>query len=181
MVPRGCSKITVALLRLLAVPIVLSASARLATQILQQPLNNRFAPAVVITLLLMMSSAGATEPVRADYMLACQGCHLDDGRGFPARGVPKLTGYLGNFLKVPGGREFLVQVPGSAQSDLPDARLAALLNWMLRTFSPQQLPADFVDYSAAEIGRLRTHPLVKVAATRAELVRRIDKIVAKRD
>jgi hypothetical protein len=135
--------------------------------------------------LALLSSAPAfglaapVEQVRADYMLACQGCHLDDGRGFPARGVPKLSGYLGNFLKVPGGRAFLVQVPGSAQSDLSDARLAALLNWMVRSFSPQQVPADFVEYEAAEVGRLRTHPLAAVAATRAELVRRIEQLPAK--
>jgi cytochrome c553 len=128
-----------------------------------------------------LGHAAPVEQVRADYMLACQGCHLDDGRGFPARGVPKLTGYLGNFLKVPGGREFLVQVPGAAQSDLSDARLAALLNWMVRNFSPQQVPDDFVAYGAAEVGRLRAHPLVAVAATRADLVRRIEQLQIKPD
>ncbi len=146
----------------------------------------RLRPVAAIAALALCGIAGpgyaeVVEPVRADYMLACQGCHLDDGRGFPARGVPKLTAYFGNFLKVPGGREFLVQVPGSAQSDLSNERLAALLNWMLRTFSPNQLPANFVDYGAAEVGRLRTHPLVTVAATRVELVRRIDKIGAGQD
>jgi hypothetical protein len=130
----------------------------------------------LLTGLSTASHADTVEPVRADYMLACQGCHLDDGRGFPARGVPKLSGYVGNFLKVPGGREFLVQVPGSAQSDLSDARLAALLNWILRSFSAKQLPSDFVEYSAAEVGRLRSRPLVAVSSTRAGLVRQIDRL-----
>lgn len=118
---------------------------------------------------------GATEPVVSDYMLACQGCHLADGSGHPDRGVPRMTGYVAKFLAVPGGREFLVQVPGSAQSSLSDARLATLLNWMLKTFSPGQIPASFVPYSADEVGRLRRHPLAQVADARAELVRRIDK------
>jgi len=138
---------------------------------------------VVMSLLIGALSAapiaGATDKVVADYMLNCQGCHLDDGRGFPLRGVPKLTNYVGNFLKVPGGREYLVQVPGSAQSDLNNEQLAALLNWMLTTFSPDQLPSDFVRYNADEVAQLRPHPLVDVASRRAELVRQIDQIQSK--
>lgn len=120
------------------------------------------------------NSVNATEPEKVDYMLGCQGCHLDNGQGFPEHGVPSLAGYVGNFLRVPGGREFLVQVPGTAQSGLSDARLAAMLNWMLLAFSPNETPADFAPYSAAEVGRLRAHPLVTVKATRTELVQRID-------
>ena len=130
---------------------------------------------LVLALLLCACAASpATEKVVTDYMLNCMGCHLDDGRGYTLRGVPVLTGYMGNFLTVPGGRAFLVQVPGSAQSDLSDAELATLLNWMLHAFSPGQLPADFVAYSASEVGQLRHHPLVDVAGTRAALVRLIE-------
>ncbi len=132
--------------------------------------------ALVFILGVYCQPAKATEKVVADYMLNCQGCHLDDGRGYPQRGVPKLNGYLGNFLKVPGGREFLVQVPGSAQSELSDQRLATLLNWMLQQFSRAQLPADFKPYSTTEVARLRLHPLVNVAGLRADLVRKIEKI-----
>jgi len=135
---------------------------------------------VLLALLCLATTCGATEKVVTDYMLNCMGCHLDDGRGYALRGVPALSGYMGNFLKVPGGREFLVQVPGSAQSDLSDAELATLLNWMLHSFSPQQLPADFVAYSAAEVARLRHRPLVDVAGTRASLVRQIEQPDAKR-
>jgi cytochrome c553 len=134
--------------------------------------------ALLLGCLVVARSGNATEATQADYMLGCQGCHLADGRGFPAHGVPKLTGYMGNFLKVYGGREFLVQVPGSAQSNLSDARLAALLNWMLLTFSPNELPADFAPYSAAEVARLRTRPLVSVTDTRAGLVRQIGAVAA---
>jgi cytochrome c553 len=132
--------------------------------------------AAVAATLLATGSARATESVRADYMLSCQGCHLANGRGYAEHGVPPLTDYVGNFLKVPGGREFLVQVPGSAQSNLSDERLANLLNWMLSSFSPNQLPARFVPYSAAEVGLLRRNPLVLVGATRADLVHKIEKL-----
>jgi cytochrome c553 len=134
------------------------------------------ANAAQVAALLLAGSAGATESVRVDYMLSCQGCHLANGRGYAEHGVPPLTDYVGNFLKVPGGREFLVQVPGSAQSNLSDEQLANLLNWMLSSFSPNQLPATFVPYNAAEVGLLRRRPLVLVGATRAELVRKIEKI-----
>jgi len=120
----------------------------------------------------------ATSSVQAAYMLGCQGCHLEDGRGFPQRGVPGLNGFVGNFLKVPGGREYLVQVPGAAQSELSNERLAAVLNWMLRTFSPAELPPDFTPYTAPEVGRLRRSPLVEVAAVRGELLSRLEAVAS---
>ena len=39
---------------------------------------------------------------------------------------------------VPGGREYLMRVPGTSQSELDDAQTAALLNWMVREFSPAE-------------------------------------------
>lgn len=130
-------------------------------------------PAVLLLLLLAASSGWATEPAEADYMLNCQGCHLPDGSGFPARQVPDLRNQMGRFLSVPGGREFLVQVPGSAQTALNDADLARLLNWMLLRFSAAQLPANFQPYTAAEVGALRKQPLARVSEVRSELLERI--------
>ena len=130
-------------------------------------------PAVLLLLLLAASSGWATEPAEADYMLNCQGCHLPNGSGFPARQVPDLRNQMGRFLSVPGGREFLVQVPGSAQTALNDADLARLLNWMLLRFSAAQLPANFQPYTAAEIGALRKQPLAQVSEVRSELLERI--------
>jgi hypothetical protein len=138
----------------------------------------RFIGLVALPCGVFMPGAAFAAPAsaQAGYMLACQGCHLEDGRGFPQRGVPSLNGFVGNFLKVPGGREFLVQVPGAAQSELSDERLAEVLNWMLRKFSPAQLPAEFVPYTAAEVGRLRTAPLAEVAPVRARLLQRLDSV-----
>lgn len=121
-------------------------------------------------MLLASLPAAATDPVQFDYMMNCQGCHLPDGSGFPARDVPAVAGNLGNFLHVEGGREFLVQVPGSAHSDLDDARLAAVLNWMLTTFSAAQLPSDWQPYGAAEVHQLRQSPLMEVAPVRSRLM-----------
>jgi hypothetical protein len=121
------------------------------------------------------SSAVATEQVVSDYMLSCQGCHLPDGSGFPQRGVPAFPGVLGRFLHVEGGREFLIRVPGVAQSGLSDERLATLMNWLLTTFSPNELPKDFRAFSVDEISRWRHQPLVNVTATRSDLVERMSR------
>ena len=112
-----------------------------------------------------------TERARVDYMLNCQGCHLP--KGDAAGDVPRMRGFVGNFLKVPGGREFLVQVPGSANAALSDARLAELLNWMLLEISRDELPADFRPYTATEVGAYRSTPLADVLATRVELIQKI--------
>ena len=80
---------------------------------------------------------------KIDYMLECQGCHLPDGSGSSQGSVPSLLDSVGRFVTVPAGRSFLVRVPGSAQSPLDDARLAAVLNWMIRNFGPAQVAAKF--------------------------------------
>lgn len=123
--------------------------------------------------LMLGATASASEPAQVDYMLNCQGCHLPDGRGFPSRNVPALNDHMAKFLLVDGGREFLVQVPGSAQSDLSDERLTAVLNWMLVTFSPNQVPATFRPYQIDEVHRLRQSPLVEVKQVRQNLLDQI--------
>ena len=108
-----------------------------------------------------------------DYILNCRGCHGPGGGGAPGA-VPAFPGQLGKFLQVPGGREFLVRVPGASQSELDDAHLAALLNWALLTFSPAEVPAHFVPYSAAEVAATRRPPLIDVSGTRRRLMQQIE-------
>jgi hypothetical protein len=118
---------------------------------------------------------GVAHPARArvDYMLKCQGCHHPDGSGNIAN-TPPLTGEVGKFLAVPGGREFLGRVPGVASTDLDDARLAELLNWTLYTFDRGHMPANFSPYSAEELGALRKQPLrLERAEMRESLIRAI--------
>ena len=70
------------------------------------------------------------EGARADFTFRCRGCHGFAGEGTPGH-VPRLDGFVGLFTQVPGGRDYLMRVPGVASSVLDDARLAAVLNWML--------------------------------------------------
>ena len=70
------------------------------------------------------------------------------------------------------GREFVIRVPGVAQSPLSNDETAALLNWLAHNLSDLPLPRTFLDYSAAEVARLRSHPLSQVGATRARLLKK---------
>lgn len=89
-------------------------------------------------------------------------------------GVPVLKNQLGAFLQVPGGRAYLVQVPGAATSALDDARLADVLNWMLLRFAGISLPVPFNPYKAEEVARLRREPLNEVAPVREQLLARLN-------
>ncbi len=102
------------------------------------------------------------------YALNCMGCHQQHGEGHGT--IPQLQGFVGNFLQVPGGREFLVQVPGVAQAPLSDAELAAVLNWMLIEFSRDELPDGFQPYSADEVADYRKGRLIDVTPVRAQLI-----------
>lgn len=105
---------------------------------------------------------------RVNYMVNCQGCHLPDGRGQPGK-VPSLKGELARFLDVPGGRDFIVQVPGTANSKLSDADTAALLNWLVVEMGPPR-NSVFVPFSTREVARLRSQRIRDASATRAALI-----------
>ena len=125
--------------------------------------------------LAMLAVLGLADTARADpydawtlYALHCMGCHQQHGEGHGT--VPQLQGFVGHFLKVPGGREFLVQVPGVAQSALTDDELAAVLNWTLLEFSRNELPEDFRPYDGQEVAGYRGGRLIDVIPVRARLL-----------
>jgi mono/diheme cytochrome c family protein len=120
------------------------------------------------------SPAAATGGPALDYALNCQGCHRADGAGTPGS-VPALAGSVGRFLRVPGGREFLVQVPGVATSALDDAALAAVLDWVLGRFGADGVPPGTSPYTADEVGRLRRSPLTDVQRARQALIEAIER------
>jgi len=125
--------------------------------------------------------AGVTNPQRAwqNWTLNCQGCHRPDGSG-SAGTAPSLAGTVSKFLTVPGGREYLGRVPGVATSALPSAELAELMNWMFWRFDREHLPADFVPFTAPEIGRLRTRPLrLEASQMREDLLKKADESAAR--
>ncbi|MGZ6184880.1 MAG: c-type cytochrome [Candidatus Binataceae bacterium] len=106
------------------------------------------------------------------YTLNCWGCHKPRAEGIPGT-VPRLADSMADFLRVPGGREYLVEVPGVAASALSDAEVAQVLNWLLFTFNKAELPADFKPYTADEIARDRPHQLIRITETRDALVKQL--------
>ena len=103
-------------------------------------------------------------------MLHCQGCHLRRRLGLAGR-VPALARLARPLPRVPGGREYLVRVPGVGAVAALDARLAALLDWMLRRFGPAEVPADFVPYTRRRSAGRGAEPLIDVAPARRRLAR----------
>ena len=101
------------------------------------------------------------------YAENCQGCHGELGSS--AAEMPTLAGRVGFFTRIPEGRRYLVQVPNVALNANSDVDIAAVLNWLLATYSRAQLPPDFKPYTASEVGELR-QARIDVAATRRRVV-----------
>jgi hypothetical protein len=124
-----------------------------------------------------MPGVGRCYEPKVNYQLQCQGCHLADGSGQSGR-VPSFRGTLVLLSGTSKGRDFVLRVPGVAQSPLSDADTAALLNWMARNLCDEALPTGFRDYTAEEVRALRSHPLAQVAAARRELLDRLTRRAA---
>lgn len=105
---------------------------------------------------------------REDFARHCQGCHGHEGVSVAE--VPRLRDRVGWFAHTREGRAYVVQVPNVLQAHLPDDRLAAMLNWVMTSFSAAQLPADFQPFDADEVRGLRTQRLDSVVRRRAEVV-----------
>jgi hypothetical protein len=125
------------------------------------------APTLFGVAFLLAAAARADEAL--DYVMHCRGCHGPEGQGAPG-GAPDLRRSVGRFLLVPGGREYLIRVPGTAQSELDDGRTAALLNWMVRRFGPAAVTAGVAPFTAAEVAAHRGRPLLAVRAARTALL-----------
>jgi mono/diheme cytochrome c family protein len=131
------------------------------------------AAAVIALAMSLAPLVARAEPPAQLYMLNCWGCHRPQGEGIPGT-APPLRG-AADFLKVPGGRAYLLEVPGVSQSALSDADVAEVMNWILRSFSKDRLPIDFRPYTAAEVKDHRGVRLPSIIAARKKL---IDEMVA---
>lgn len=116
--------------------------------------------------------ARAAYPTTVNYQLQCAGCHQDRGQGSAQNDTPRLEGFVGNFLKVEGGREFLVRVPGISQSALNDQQIADLLNWLLDRdgMAGSSTPEHWQRYTAEEVGRLRSQSMLDLPKVRRGLI-----------
>jgi hypothetical protein len=121
-----------------------------------------------LTSTAITNAAWGYQPI-VNFQLHCMGCHLADGSGQSGR-VPSIRRSLVLFSSSLQGREYVIRVPGVAQSPLSNEEIAALLNWMARNLSDLKLPPDFTDYSPAEVQRSRIRPFAKLKAVRARLM-----------
>jgi cytochrome c553 len=112
-----------------------------------------------------LSVAAADDAVRANYLLACRGCHLADGAGVPPE-VPSLRNTLGPLAASAEGRRYLVRVPGVLQSRLSDEKLTEVLNWVLTEFNAATLPRDFEPLTTDEVAAARQEILADPNAYR---------------
>ncbi len=114
-------------------------------------------PILMMLVFCQQALAENAQPVRSAetmWMLNCQGCHRPDASGTGSE-VPPMPGIVARFLSVPGGREYLIRVPGVATAPLSDESIAVLVNWMLEKFDPENIPDDFIPYTGEEVSSLR--------------------------
>jgi mono/diheme cytochrome c family protein len=116
----------------------------------------------------LLAGAAAANPAQ-DYMLYCMGCHGPQAEGVPGK-VPPLAHALGLYMKTPAGRNYVLRVPGAANSALSDSELAAVLNWLAVSYSAGELPSDTPMFTPAEVAKLRHVPLESVLAARREVI-----------
>ncbi|WP_227992575.1 cytochrome c, class I [Shewanella sp. YLB-07] len=104
------------------------------------------------------------ERAKYNYQLLCQGCHTPDGSG--SKSIPQIKNHIGRFLATSSGREYLIRVPGAANSTLDDSQLAEVLNWMILEFGGLSTPANMELYTADEVKVLRQSALFEVTEYR---------------
>ena len=114
-------------------------------------------------------AAAAHASPAQDYTLYCMGCHGPQARGVPGK-IPPLAGSVSLFMRTPEGRDYVLRVPGAANSALPDAQLAAVLNWLAETYGAPGAPQP-APFTVDEVTRVRRTPLADVQARRREVIR----------
>jgi len=126
--------------------------------------------ALIAFIVFTVTTSTVAAPQRDDpeflYELHCSGCHKRDGSGQGVF-VPRLQGQIAQFLHKPGGREFLIQVPGVSQSMLSDKQVAQVTNWALVRFDSENMPANFKPITEKEVASLRQKPLSDASRVRA--------------
>jgi mono/diheme cytochrome c family protein len=117
-------------------------------------------------------AATVTASPAQDYMLYCMGCHGAQAQGVPGR-IPPLAGSVSLYMRIPEGRDYLLRVPGAANSALPDVQLAAVLNWLAERYGEPGAPRP-APFTVEEVTRVRRNPLADVQIRRREVIRTLE-------
>ena len=124
---------------------------------------------LAVALAAGVSAARVAASPAQDYTLYCSGCHGAQAQGVPGR-IPPLAGSVSLFMRSPEGRDYMLRVPGAANSALPDAQLAAVLNWLAESYGTPGAPPP-KPFTVEEVTRVRRTPLAAVQARRREVIR----------
>ena len=124
----------------------------------QRPLN-RLLPGLGAVIAAIAIAGPAIASPGQDYMLYCMGCHGAQAQGVPGK-IPPLAHALGRYMRSPLGRDYVLRVPGAANSVLSDAQ-----------FDASDLSGDVPWFTTEEVTRSRHTPLADVLSTRREVVR----------
>jgi hypothetical protein len=124
----------------------------------------------------LLSAQAGTDVAEKNYRLYCMGCHQADGSGSPAHGIPGMRDQVGQFLKVPDGRAYLSQVPGTLNTPLGDAETADLLNWLLINIGRGSTPNGFQPYTAEDVRRFRATVPQDIPAMRVRLIEQLGRL-----
>jgi len=139
---------------------------RLTSEVLARSL------ALALTFALMPIATADDHRASINYMIHCQGCHLPEAVGFAGQ-VPRMKDFVGYFLHSDEGRKFVIRVPGVATSSLSDEELTEMMNWLLLTYSAEQLPKPFIPFSTEEVAALRPDLEANPEKTRMRILQQI--------
>ena len=123
---------------------------------------------VLSAIILLLAIPSVNADPKVDYLLHCSGCHMPDGTGLSSV-VPTLHDVIGRMVAEPGGRDYVIRVPGVSQAPINDEKLTAVINWMLTEFSSETLPENFQPFTVTEVTRARSQLLADPLKYRAEL------------
>lgn len=101
---------------------------------------------------------------RGSYILHCSGCHGVTGEGAPAAGIPSFVDSVGHIAGSDLGRTYIMHVPGVVSTDLTDAGIAEVMNYVLDDWGD-----GAPHFSADEVTRRRALDVADVVALRRQV------------
>jgi hypothetical protein len=117
-------------------------------------------------------AAGGSAP--SNFIQFCSGCHGQDGRGGGVKsGIPDFQNFVGAFASDDSGRTYVLHVPGVVNTSLDAAEIAAVMNYVMKTWGGKSLRPHFIPFTAREVTTRRARSVPDVVALRRQVVERL--------
>ncbi|MEO9779444.1 MAG: cytochrome c [Sedimentitalea sp.] len=122
--------------------------------------------AILANAMLFASPASAEAlSAHANYTLHCSGCHRQDGEGAIEGGIPAFQDSVGHIAGTEIGRTYIMHVPGVISTNMTDADVAGVLNYILDKWGE-----GGEEFTAEEVTRRRALPVADVVSYRRHVV-----------